>query len=941
MRSHYTLIALLSLGLLALSLKADVGFPQATSDIAADPNARFGTLDNGVRFVIQPNHEPHDRISMRMLVLSGSLMEKDEQRGLAHYLEHMAFNGSLHHPPGTLVEYFQRLGMSFGGDTNAYTTFDRTVYKIELPDTKAETIHEGLQVFSDMADQLLLTPEMIAKERPIILSEKRARDSASYRQFVNSFKFILPESLLPKRLPIGESTTIESATRERFLDLYQTWYRPERIIVIVSGDTTASDIEPVIKSTFGGIKAHTTQAPEPNLGKVVPAVGLKISYDPQPDASATTVSINVITPYSYTPDTIQVRIAHLKRNLATSMLTRRLSILSKKENAPFNETEVIIDENFDFFRSAGITLTCDPTRWQASLNVAEQELRRALMFGFTPAELSQAISNVKNSLKQSVAGSSTRRSSNLADELVDTLASKQVFTSPEQDMALYGPVLDKITPEDCLNELRLAFSAPGRYVMVAGNTKISGDANRVIETTYKDSRKVMVKPPEGQKTSTFAYTEFGKPGQVIQNRKVTDLDLSLIRFENGVTVNFKKTPFEANRIRISMRVGAGTLTEPNSKPGLSIYSDITFKSGGLGKHSQDELERILAGKTVGVGFRVDTDAFQFTASTTKEDLLLQFQLLAASITDPGYRPEAARRAQKQIDEIYTSLAHEPQGPLETTVPRALANNDPRFGLPSKAVLLQRNLAEEKAWLTPEFTQGPIEVAVVGDVDEQSVISAVAQTLGALPKRNEKPDYAAERKVSFPSEKFSQDLTIISEIPKAIVQITWPTDDYKNIYRTRRLNLLADVMMDRLRIKIREQLGGAYSPEAFSLPSNTFTHYGQMTAQCLVAPEQATLIAETIRSISYDLSTKGVTEDELKRAKQPLLTSIKESVRTNPYWLMSVLANCQEMPERLEWCRTRQSDIESATKAEIDSLAKRYLSPDKAFQVIVRPVKPAQ
>ena len=149
------------------------------------------------------------------------------------------------------------------------------------------------------------------------------------------------------------------------------------------------------------------------------------------------------------------------------------------------------------------------------------------------------------------------------------------------------------------------------------------------------------------------------------------------------------------------------------------------------------------------------------------------------------------------------------------------------------------------------------------------------------------------------------------------------------------------MMDRLRIKIREQLGGAYSPEAFSLPSNTFTHYGQMTAQCLVAPEQATLIAETIRSISYDLSTKGVTEDELKRAKQPLLTSIKESVRTNPYWLMSVLANCQEMPERLEWCRTRQSDIESATKAEIDSLAKRYLSPDKAFQVIVRPVKPAQ
>jgi len=937
--TRFTYLTILALCVTTCALAAS--FPQDTSDLKADPQVIFGQLENGVRYVIEPNHEPHDRISLRMLVLSGSLMEKNDQRGLAHYLEHMAFNGSLHHAPGTLVEYFQRLGMSFGGDTNAYTTFDRTVYKIELPDTKPTTIKEGLEVFSDMADKLLLTPEMITKEKPIILSEKRARDSASYRQFVNTFEFILPQSLLPKRLPIGESSVIEHATRDQFIDLYQTWYRPEHIIVIVAGDTTKEAIEPIIKSTFSTVNAHGKAQPEPNLGTIENFTGLKTKFDPQPDASSTHISINVITPYIYTPDNAKQRNDKLIRDIACAILNRRLAILAKKENAPFNEAEVGVEENYQFFKSASILLTSDPKRWQNSLEVAEQELRRALNYGFSQSELAEIVATIQNDLNQAVASSSTRHSSDLADSLVDSLASKQVYTSPEQDLALYQPILKSITPDACLQALRTAFNAPGRSIVVSGNTTIHGDPNKEIEQTYLNSSKVKLIAPDGIKTASFAYTKFGNSGEVVQNRKVKDLDLSLIEFSNGVKLNFKKTPFEANRIRVSVRIGAGKLTEPKSKPGLGLYSNLTFSLGGLGKHSQDDLERILAGKNVGASFRVNSDAFSFSGVTNKDDLLLEFQLLAAYITDPGYRPEAARVAQKHIDELYNSINHNPEGPLETIIPRKIAGNDPRFGLPEKEITLQRNLNEVKAWLTPEFSHGPIEIAVVGDIDEESVIQAVAQTLGALQKRETKPDYTASRLVKIPTEAFSDNLTIESEIPKAVVQLTWPTDDYKNVYRTRRLNLLAEIMMDRLRIKIREQLGGAYSPEAFSQPSDTFTHFGVFTAECIVAPDQAALIAETIRSISYDLCTHGITEDELKRAKQPILTSIKQSVRTNPYWLMSVLANCQEEPERLEWSRSRIKDIESATKAEIDALAKRYLSPDKAFQVIVRPVKPGQ
>src|SRR5580704_4409281 len=212
-------ILLVFLSLFAAALAAaPLPFPQDASDLKPDPAVHFGALPNGLRYVILPNQEPKNRASLRLLVLSGSLEENENQRGLAHFLEHMCFNGSAHYAPGTLVEYFQRLGMSFGGDTNAYTSFDHTAFQIELPDTKPATVTEGLQVFADFAGTLLLRPDQIQKERPIILSEKRTRDSVPYRQEVASFNFLLGDSLFPKRMPIGLQPVIEQAQRDRFVD---------------------------------------------------------------------------------------------------------------------------------------------------------------------------------------------------------------------------------------------------------------------------------------------------------------------------------------------------------------------------------------------------------------------------------------------------------------------------------------------------------------------------------------------------------------------------------------------------------------------------------------------------------------------------------------------------------------------------------------------------
>jgi len=708
------------------------------------------------------------------------------------------------------------------------------------------------------------------------------------------------------------------------------------MLVIVVGQVDPTAVARQIADAFGSVSDRAPARPDPNLGLVTAALGVRAAYDYERDAASTTVSIDVMAPYAFQVDTAAVHLRHLKRDLALAMLNRRLEILAKKEGAPFIRAEADVQESFQFFRDAGINITCAPEQWPSALAVGEQELRKALRFGFTRAELNEAKANLSNDLRQEAAGAATRRSSDLADELADTLASRLVFTSPAQDLALFEPELGRLTPEDCAEALRSSFAGPGRFVMISGNAVIPGDAAAAIASAYNQADSKPVEPPARENESAFAYADFGPAGTIAERRQIEDLDLTLVRFANGVRVNLKKTPFEENRIWIRIRAGAGRMTEPKDKPGLSFLTDLTFKAGGLGRHSTDELQRILAGKTVGFEFSTGDDAFELSGSTNRDDLLLQMQLMTAYLTDPGYRPEALRMARKNIDEIYNEIAHSPEGPLQAEIPRLLADGDPRFGLQERSVALSRSLEEEKEWVGPQLAQGPLEIGIAGDFDLDATLAALARTFGALSPRAAKPDYAAKREVHFPSAPFSRELSVETEIPKAAVALYWPTADARDVSRTRRLSLLGRILNDRLRVKIREEMGDAYSPEATNESSDTFRNYGFMFAECVVAPEKAKAIAQSIRGIAADLSSKGITPDELERARAPLLTALRESARTNPYWLGAVLGSCQEFPQRLDWARTRMTDVQSIAKSEVDSLARLYLSPDKAFQVVVVP-----
>lgn len=908
------------------------------SDIPADAAVKWGILENGLRYAILPNAEPPNRVSMRLFVDAGSLMENDDQQGLAHFLEHMAFNGTKNFPPGEMVEYFQRLGMGFGNHTNAHTTFHETVYKLELPSAETAMIDEGMKLFRDYADGMLLLSEEIEDERGIILSEKRERETVSWRTFVEQMKFVFPNQRLSIRMPIGTEEVISKAPRERFVEFYESWYTPSRMAVIVVGAVEPAAIETLISSHFASMPAKERQ-PEPPMGEMSKRE-FATHYHFEQEAGEATVSIEVLKPRIDPPDNSERRAYDLHLMLAGQMLNRRLERIAKAEDSPISAASMSAGDFYDlnFALYSSIEADCKPENWEKALSVIEQELRRAIEFGFTQSELDEAKANLLRKFEDAAKQMGTRPSRDIADQIASRLGSRRIFTSPADDLPRVTSTLEKISPQTCHDHLAGLWETSNEtLVLVSGNAKIE-DPLAAIEAAYKESTAVAVTAPEETAVGEFAYSELPAPGKVAERSEVEDLEVTRLRFENNVRVNLKVTDFEDETIHVKARIGSGLINEP--VPGLSFFLGSTYSKGGLEAHSFDDIQRLFAGKSVQVNFSVDDDAFSFYGKTTPDALADQLKLMRAYLTNPGFREEAATEFRRGLDYIYQQLERTPGGFAQYEVARFLHSDDTRFGYPKRQEVETLTMEQSKAWIAPELKSGYCELTLVGSFDKEAAIELLAATFGNLEERSsEKPESKEARLVKFP-DGTSREFVFDSEIPKAMAVVHWPTTDIFDIEKTRRLGMLSAILDDRLRVKIREELGDAYSPFAHNLPSDTWTGFGYLFASVTVDPSQSDKVNKVISDIAAELATgKSITADELERAKKPQVTSIEEMRRTNRYWMSSVLESSQEYPQRLDWSRTFVDDYKNITVDEVNALAAEFLKLEKQVTVAIKPGKP--
>jgi zinc protease len=913
-------------------------WPHEASDIPADPKAVFGKLPNGMRYLIYPNAEPPGRVSLRLHIAAGSLMEADDQQGLAHFLEHMVFNGSKNFTPEELIPRMQRLGIAFGAHVNAYTSFDETVYMLDLPDLSDEMMKLGFTVMRDFGDGAKLDSSEIDKERGVILSEKTSRDSVGYRLMQQQFEELLPGSLIAKRFPIGVEDVIQTAPRERFVDFYTRYYTPERMTFVVVGDIDPAATESRIRESFGTLANPAEPGTNPELGAIPKVDGVKAAVYSDKEVTSTDLSLVSVRPYTPAADTRTRRLSMLPLGLAHAAVSRRFERIAKQDGSPVAAGSASRQELFNYAELGSFDVTVAGDRWQEALPVLEQEFRRAVEFGFTDAEIAEAKANLLNAYQQAVKTAATRKSDGIATAVARTINEGSVFSTPETDLEVITKGLDTATPETCHAAFRDFWADQGLHLILT--TKEEPDnATGTLISIYEESRSQEVTPPEQTAAATFAYGDFGPAGTVKSTQQVEDMDLTQIVLSNGIRLNLKRTDFEKGSIRLLARFGSGKLTQPKDSAGLDFFAGSVFDAGGLGKHSVDDLQQILAGRNVGTSFAVGDDAFSLSGRTTPEDLELQLQLMCAQLVDPGYREEALTQFSKAIPMILQQLRHSPAG-AQAEMDSWLHGGDSRWAVPDEKKLSGFTLDQAREWLAPALAKDYLELSIVGDFDESALLPLVLKTFGALPARAaEKPALPAARKITPPKAPNEVTFTYDSKIAQGTAMVVWKTDGLRgNTKLFRRLNLLGEILSDRLRKEIREKLGASYSPNAGASGSEALEGFGYLAAECSGKAEDTKRLADIAAKLADALAAEGTTDDELERARKPLQSQLEKSKRDNSYWLGTVLAQSQEDPARLDLIRGRDADYASITPKDLNTVAKKFLVEKNALKVLIRPEK---
>lgn len=916
-------------------VERDNVWAQDYSDVKADPSVRFGTLPSGMRYAIMHNATPPQQVSVRMRVGAGSLDETDAQQGLAHFLEHMAFKGSKKVPGGDVVQILERLGLSFGGDTNASTSFEETSYRLDLPRADAATVDTGLMLMREVASELTLAPDAMDHERGVVLSEERARDTPGYRASIDQMKFLLGQQLAARRLPIGKVEVLKNAPIKDLADYYHAHYRPEVTTLIIVGDIDAKEMETKVKNLFGDWTNPTPAPKDPDLGKPADrpfSAGITV----QPGIS-TQVQIMWINPYDDSADTLAIRKRETLRSLAFAVINRRLETIAQGAEPPFLSAGVGRNDLIRSLEMTQLSVGSTPEDWKKAVFAADAARRQAVEFGVRQDELNREITEMRTSRQNAVARADTRRTPQLAGGLQGAAGGNIVFTTPQASLEQFEAAVKDVKVEDINAILRATFVGQGPVVFMSTAKPVAGGEAALL-AAVREAEAAPVTALAATKNKTWVYANsFGVSGKVASKREVKDLGVTFVRFANGTRLTVKPTTFTKNEILVSVRMGNGLL-------GLSgdqvqpLWATGAFVSGGLKDLTFDEIQQIFSDKVVRIGVGVGEDALEMSGGTRPADLDTEMQLLAAYTTSPGYRPEAFERVRNGLLQRVDSFTTTPGGVLGRDFGQLIHSGDLRWHTPNRADLTNAKPGDLQALLTPSLTQGEVEVIMVGDVTVDRAIDAVAATFGAMPARlSLPPAKSKDRLVKFPAGTPTPvTLMHTGRKDQSTAVLAWPTDDFfANPQRARAVRMLEQIMRLRLTDQFRVAEGNTYSPSTGFDASQVWPHYGFVMARIETPPDKLQHFFTDAAIIATKIATDGVTDDEIQRAKRPRIEALQKAKETNGYWL-GTLAGGQTDVRKLDAIRQVITGIEKVTAADIKQAAEMYIRAEKAWKVMAVP-----
>ncbi|RME71598.1 MAG: insulinase family protein [Verrucomicrobia bacterium] len=869
---------------------------------------------------------------MRLLVLTGSLDERPDELGIAHFTEHMCFRGTTNLRYEDMVSFFQRLGMEYGSDVNAVTTFDYTAYSLDFREHDPELLDEGLRLFREFAHEVTFAPEAIEKERNVILAEMRSRDSISDRLSFASLGAIFKGLEIANRVPIGTEQSIRSVTREHFLNFYRRGYRPDLMVLVAAGDFDADAFAAAIRRRFGDIPRPTVPVPARNTGRLDTARSLRAEIFTVSDIGSAQTTVASTQPAPRDGDSLERHIERARRRFAMQLLSRRL-----QTNIPDAGDGSATYQSILGHEAAMASVRVRGDDWQHGLLAVEQVIRSTWQRGFTRSEIESARRPMLKYARHMLELAATTDPHSLVDDLVESITTHAVYLGLERELQLTIDWLETITPRDLLQSFRAAWDLDRVVYHIAGDVDIEDGPEEVVRVMEKQrrgrSRYVQVRT---RKEAQFTAKRWGRPTEVVESTVYPELGLETLRFANNVRLNLIESPSEPGIVYSTVRVGTGLLDMPGDQPALKEFGLQVLLASGTTHLNTEQLGRVLEDHMLEFSFDVaDHDAFTFRGTTVTEDL----ETFLAVVTDFLYKPlfiTGALRSEK----LRATISRSSSLGLGEGM-RALTNHlfegDARFAWGTFNNYLGLSVSDVRNWLQRPLSRGYVEISIVGDVDRETAVDLVSRTLGSLEKRDPAKTFdlpPAPPKVAAPPG-FKR-IEFVGEQHLGLVVGTWPIESPLTVRDKAALHVLTKILELRIREEVRDNRGLAYSPSVEFTPYNGFPRFALMQAMIDCDPLQADAIAPIVADIAASVAREGVRESEFIGSRGILASQVRRGFLDNMF-LLSLVQRAQERPESIqEAIQLKNGLIDDVTIDEVNTWARRILGPENTRTAAIVP-----
>ena len=926
-------LALFLLVAAPVSAAGDSSWFYKNTDIAPDPAWTFGTLPNGFRYAVRRNAVPEGQVSVRLRIDAGSLHEEEKERGWAHFVEHMAFRGTRNFGDGEVRETWQRLGASFGSDTNASTEPTQTVYMLDLPHADRASLDTSLRLLADMADTALFDPKIVDAERGVVLSEYGRRTELAVKLRETMMPLFFGGLKYAQRDTIGTEATLKGADAAGLKAFYERWYRPERATLVMVGDADPKLMEALIAERFGGWKASGPAPVEPDYGSIAEVAERTgaIAYPGSPHYA----TLSWIRPYRPVPPSKARERRDLARTLARRILNRRLEAKARGESA-FLNAQVQADNEVNIADYTQMSVMAKEGRWQEALKEAYAILADALKAPPSRSEIDREMENIRTAGRAAVQGDPTQRSQARAGRLISALDGNSVISTAQVQLALFEELAPAMTPEAVQSAMKDMVAGSGPRMVMLSPAPVTGlpQALAAAEAAAPAARQAE------RRVSLDDLPPLGPPGREVSRERIADMEATIVRFANGSSLVFKQTGYEKGSVSVGLRFGRGMAALPADRKSPAWMASL-LGSTGVGPFDLDGLERLLTGRRMSISFDLDDDALILRGSTRAEELGDQLRLLATKIVAPHFDPALFQRSKISALESYDLAFSSASARLGREFGAVARGNDPRWQPFDRAEIERLRPEDFEAFMTPLLAQGPIEAVIVGDVDLETAVAAMLGTVAALPRRAEVRPPAASLGVRPPRASNEPiRFTHQGDSNQAYAALGWTTFGGHEPRRERRaLGLAANIAQARLVERLRDSEGASYSPAATVQSSFQFPEWGFFFAGSEIRPERADLFFRLAREIVAELARAPASADEWQRAINPVVTGIERRLKTNAYWA-GALEDWSREPRLIEHTRTYLADYKSLTPEEVRAAVAKWVADEGDWSILVLPAKTA-